>query len=131
MPRTIKSEGGGKRHPLNMRTTKETRERLAAAASANGRSLAQEVEIRLERSFDVRPVMNVVAAGERIGQGLMKLNALQGELYDLAEALAEMQQREHGDKARGIARELTPVQQTIYAARNALLGAYDGKGDAQ
>jgi hypothetical protein len=51
MPKTTKGAGGGKRHPLNMRTTKETRERLEAAASANGRSLAQEVEVRLERSF--------------------------------------------------------------------------------
>jgi hypothetical protein len=51
MPRTTKPTGGAKRHPLNMRTTRETRERLEAAASANGRSLAQEVEARLERSF--------------------------------------------------------------------------------
>jgi TraY domain len=51
MPRTKKPTGGGKRYPLNMRTTRETRERLEAAAAANGRSLAQEVEVRLERSF--------------------------------------------------------------------------------
>lgn len=51
MPKTTRAAGGGKRYPLNMRTTKETRERLEAAASANGRSLAQEVEVRLERSF--------------------------------------------------------------------------------
>src|SRR5712664_1739430 len=41
----------GKRHPLNMRTTSALRERLEAAAIANGRSLAQEVELRLEQSF--------------------------------------------------------------------------------
>jgi NADP-dependent 3-hydroxy acid dehydrogenase YdfG len=34
-----------------MRTTRDTRDRLEAAATANGRSLAQEVEFRLERSF--------------------------------------------------------------------------------
>ena len=51
MPRTTKPTGDGKRHPLNMRTTRETRERLEATAAANGRSLAQEVEARLERSF--------------------------------------------------------------------------------
>jgi Arc-like DNA binding domain len=51
MPRTTRGAGGGKRHPLNMRTTKEIRDRLEAAAVANGRSLAQEVEARLERSF--------------------------------------------------------------------------------
>ena len=34
-----------------MRTTKETRDKLEAAANTSGRSLAQEVEYRLERSF--------------------------------------------------------------------------------
>jgi hypothetical protein len=51
MPRTTKGAGGGKRYPLNMRTTKETRDRLEAAAIASGRSLVQEVEARLEMSF--------------------------------------------------------------------------------
>lgn len=52
MPRTTKGAGGGKRYPLSMRTTKEARERIEAAAIANGRSLAQEVEARLADSFD-------------------------------------------------------------------------------
>ena len=41
-----------KRHPLNMRTTKALRTRLERAAKKSGRSLAQEVERRLERSLD-------------------------------------------------------------------------------
>jgi hypothetical protein len=41
----------GKRHPLNMRTTKELRAKLEAAAKESGRSMAQEVEARLEASF--------------------------------------------------------------------------------
>jgi Arc-like DNA binding domain len=51
MPKTVKAAGGGKRYALGMRTTRETRERMEAAAIANGRSLAQEVEARLEASF--------------------------------------------------------------------------------
>lgn len=51
MPRTTKGVDGGKRHPLNMRTTKVLREALEASAVENGRSLAQEVEQRLENSF--------------------------------------------------------------------------------
>ena len=43
--------GKGKRTPLNMRTTRELRERLEREAADSGRSLAQEVEARLERSF--------------------------------------------------------------------------------
>ena len=42
-----------KRYPLNMRTTKAVRERLERAAAKSGRSLAQEVERRLERSLDL------------------------------------------------------------------------------
>jgi hypothetical protein len=41
----------GKRYPLNMRTTRELRDRIEAAAHASGRSLVQEVEYRLEQSF--------------------------------------------------------------------------------
>jgi TraY domain len=48
-PKTI--SGKGKRYPLNMRTTKELRERLERAANKSGRSLVQEVEHRLEMSF--------------------------------------------------------------------------------
>ncbi len=40
-----------KRHPLNMRTTKELRDKVERAAKLSGRSLVQEVEYRLERSF--------------------------------------------------------------------------------
>ena len=43
--------GEGKRVPLNMRTTRKTREKLEKSAADSGRSLAQEVEARLERSF--------------------------------------------------------------------------------
>src|SRR5262249_30571341 len=42
----------GKRYPLNMRTTKEIREKLERAATQSGRSLVQEVEHRLQKSFD-------------------------------------------------------------------------------
>ena len=41
----------GKRYPLNMRTTKTLRDSLSAAHKKSGRSRAQEVEHRLERSM--------------------------------------------------------------------------------
>jgi TraY domain len=70
MPRTTRPTGAGKRYPLNVRTTKETRERLEAAAAASGRSLVQELEARLERSFEtddrfggpaMLPIVNMLA----------------------------------------------------------------------
>ena len=53
--------GEGKRVPLNMRTTRETRERLEKAAADSGRSLVQEVEARLERSFLVEDHLTFLA----------------------------------------------------------------------
>lgn len=42
-----------RRSPLNMRTTPKLRAMLEAAAASNGRSLIQEVEYRIARSFDM------------------------------------------------------------------------------
>ena len=42
----------GKRYPLSLRTTKRLRERLESASRASGRSIAQEIEFRLEQSFE-------------------------------------------------------------------------------
>ena len=42
----------GKRHAIGIRTTKELRDLLQRGADLSGRSLAQEIEFRLERSFD-------------------------------------------------------------------------------
>jgi len=46
-----KTPAAGKLSPLNMRTTKVIREKLEAAAKANGRSVAAEVEERLLDTF--------------------------------------------------------------------------------
>ena len=54
--------GKGKRHSLTIRTTKELRESLEQAAEASGRSLAQEVELRLERSFDRDRMAEILVA---------------------------------------------------------------------
>jgi hypothetical protein len=45
-------EGKGKRQTLALRVTEERRKALEEAADRSGRSLSQELEIRLERSFD-------------------------------------------------------------------------------
>jgi hypothetical protein len=68
MPRTKTRSDDGKRYPLNMRTTKETRERLERAAAASGRSLAQEVEYRLEKSFSEEDVFDRLIGGPVVRQ---------------------------------------------------------------
>ena len=50
MPRTVKAKIG-KRFPLSLRITEEMRTKLHNAAAQTGRSVSQEVEFRLERSF--------------------------------------------------------------------------------
>jgi hypothetical protein len=52
MPKRAPTLGEGKRSPLNMRTTKDLREKLEKAAGKSGRSLVQEVEARLEQSLN-------------------------------------------------------------------------------
>lgn len=47
----MSEQENGKRYPLNMRTTAALRQKIEDAAKASGRSMAQEVEYRLEMSF--------------------------------------------------------------------------------
>ena len=42
-----------KRHSLGIRTTKKIKDALQRAAELSGRSVAQEIEFRIEQSFDV------------------------------------------------------------------------------
>lgn len=55
--RPKKDRADAKRCPLNMRTTPALRERLEKCAARSGRSLAQEVEYRLEQSVMVDSVV--------------------------------------------------------------------------
>ena len=66
----------GKRVPLNMRTTKELREKMEAAAVASGRSIAQEVEHRLEQSFQgMNLLQSFLSDPEYLGRVLRLLKA--------------------------------------------------------
>jgi hypothetical protein len=43
--------GEGKRYTIAIRTTKDLRDRLKSTSGQSGRSLAREIELRLEQSF--------------------------------------------------------------------------------
>lgn len=65
-----------KRFPLNMRTTRQLRDRLQRDADASGRSLIQEVELRLEKSFLWEEMFFFLgAAPERTAQVLRQIIA--------------------------------------------------------
>jgi hypothetical protein len=50
--RPLKEPEPGERVPLSLRITPSAKKKLEAAAGLNGRSLSQEAEYRIERSFD-------------------------------------------------------------------------------
>jgi hypothetical protein len=85
---TQKRKVRGKLYPLNMRTTFELRQRLEAAASKSGRSLAQEVERRIEDSFRFEPILqdipnlveNLELLGERLQHDVEEQKRLDQEL---------------------------------------------------
>lgn len=52
MARPKLPEGEGKRHNLHIRTTADLMSKLKASAASSGRSMAQEVEFRLEQSIN-------------------------------------------------------------------------------
>ena len=59
-----------KRHSVGIRTTRKLKDYLLRAANLSGRSLAQEVEYRLERSLDRRTPLDEafeLAFGQRAG----------------------------------------------------------------
>jgi hypothetical protein len=63
----------GKRYPIGIRTTKALRDALLNASRASGRSLAQEIEFRLERSFEIQGAADaiyplVARISDQIGQ---------------------------------------------------------------
>lgn len=58
MAKQAPRDPAGKRVPLMVRTTTGLRSKLNEAADASGRSLAQEVELRLERSFEFQKMMD-------------------------------------------------------------------------
>ena len=53
MGRPTKRPKPGERVPLGLQVTPEMKKRLEKAAIKNGRSISQEVELRLERSLDL------------------------------------------------------------------------------
>jgi hypothetical protein len=95
MPPKSKRVLPGKRYPLNMRTTKELRGKIEEAAMASGRSLVQEVEFRLERSFRQQEIERELKNA---------LDAQKDSLRD--ELLGEMQKMlEAFQRARGLTDE--------------------------
>jgi predicted HicB family RNase H-like nuclease len=135
MPPKSKQVLPGKRYPLNMRTTKELRDKIAWAAMASGRSLVQEVEFRLERAFQQEEiekltdtVMRQVGLPERLWRRLEQAAKHQGhsmniEIFDRLDVSFQREdQKEMEEKAaRDAVQALQEVKEVIEkAARDAV-----------
>jgi predicted HicB family RNase H-like nuclease len=98
MPPKSKQVLPGKRYPLNMRTTKELRDRVDVAAMASGRSLVQEVEFRLERSFDLEqaePVRLPERLRRRLAQAAKDNDwSMNTEIVDRLDVSFQLEERE-------------------------------------
>jgi hypothetical protein len=80
----------GERFQIGIRVTSELKRRLDEAAERSGRSQSQEVELRLERSFDREDLLGEVlslAYGKEAAALLMALGLIMGESSDLREGI--------------------------------------------
>ena len=82
MPRRFIPEGEGKRVPVMTRTTTELRSQIEQAAAKSGRSLAQEVERRLEQSFEPNALVKTLLL-EVLYQIQQAIKANKGKEIDL------------------------------------------------
>src|SRR3954451_23134237 len=64
MPKKVVPDGPGRRVPIMGRTTADLRRKLEESAAASGRSLALELENRLEKTFDTD---NLITRVYRLG----------------------------------------------------------------
>lgn len=75
-----------KRHILTLRVTKQLRDRLAAAAEESGRSVAQEVEHRMERMLYDEHMRGLGVAGrnyiEMLAAGLATIQGRTGRSFE-------------------------------------------------
>jgi hypothetical protein len=116
--------GKGKRHALGIRTTKELSELLHQAAEASGRSVAQEVEIRLERSFDHDRVVEIlVLQNGQLADVLVALAMNRAKAAGPASEAEIQAITEFGDILRQINEGLEVIRKPLGVRRKAKRGA--------
>jgi hypothetical protein len=72
--------GEAKRYPLAIRSTKEMKDALVRAAKLSGRSLAQEIEYRLERSL--QEDIDKEEGEARLHEHARRIMKLSGEFWE-------------------------------------------------
>jgi hypothetical protein len=117
MPRKAAPAAEPRRHPLNVRTTRELRDKMLAAAEQSGRSLVQELEYRLENSFGRDVVFDMLLGGQQNGRLLEKL----------AFAVRDAGRSWASDEAavKSLAQQLSRIVYDEAAVRNEEVGAKD------
>ncbi|UQD96146.1 hypothetical protein [Bradyrhizobium japonicum] len=85
--KTVKTTEGGKRYPLNVRTTFELRQSIEAAAAQSGRSLTQEAEARIESSFQQENAASVLE--DQLKKWFQLADKQKEQIKELTEQLTE------------------------------------------
>lgn len=131
MAQASPSEAAPQRVPLQTRVSPELRDKLAASAEKAGRSMAQELELRLERSIDFPELIETTisqVADKAFGamhnmlsqQESLLLRQCGGDslftLWGLPALLIQEVERKHGKSIR-------EDEETRRAAERAVLGA--------
>jgi predicted HicB family RNase H-like nuclease len=137
MPPKSKRVLPGKRYPLNMRTTKELRDKIEWAAAASGRSRVQEVEFLLERAFqeeEIEKSSGIVKLQVRLSERLhgrleeaakRKGQSINTEIWDRLNVSFELEDREKmieraaSDGVQGL-QEVEEIIQRAVRARDLL-----------
>ncbi len=111
-----------KREMIGTRLTPETKKRLDEAVALSGRSVAQEVEFRLERSFERQDLLGealTLAYGERVAGILLAM----AEVMDHAGRLAAYRAIQSKKFAGGPLKDIDAWFEHAFAFEQALHGA--------
>jgi hypothetical protein len=125
--RPVTSPQEGQNVTLGLRVDPELKEKLAAAALRNNRTLSREAELRLKASFAEEEVLRP-APGKAASRQLSGLLLLLGHVMASAGFTNRLLSTDHRDGSGNWFADPFAYEQAIQAA-NEVLGAYRPKGD--
>ena len=115
-----------KRKTLTTRITEKTRARLEEGAAASDRSLSQEIEFRLERSFQDEDALN----REFGGVDNYRISKLLFAVVPIIEADTGRSWREHGPTFSQVASAWATILEMLRSQASKSSGGLFGVGDA-
>jgi DNA-directed RNA polymerase specialized sigma24 family protein len=119
--RPPKAPEKGKRQNYTFRLSDSARQLLVEAAEKSGRSVSEEIEERVERSFEVDALMNSMT-NEAVWNVMESIKANKGKPIDLAfaialaESIARSERETRGVNSQLLKTDLVPFITSLYRA---------------